>query len=250
MANSINMAYGFPKEIEKAKAERWPVLIPCGTMEYHSQHCAFGCDTLVAKGIIEKIAERRDVVVMPPVWYGVASYAVAGPDKNTIHVDCDTFEAYMYCIFKSMIYGGWRNIYVVIAHQGEDYMPMTLACMKAAKKLTMEYLEQTLGVGWWGSPEQSNFYETFRNDDSPWNWIRVLFRGSDRIGGDHAGMKECSILKLLYPEAVKEERIPEAQEWFTKTAKDMSSELGEQILKDSLEKYMGIIDFHEDRTEA
>ena len=60
-------------------------------------------------------------------------------------------------------------------------------------------------------------------------------------------MKECSILKLLYPEAVKEERIAESTEWFTKTAKDMSSELGEEILKDSLEKYMGIIDFHEDR---
>ena len=32
--SSINLAFGFPNEAEKAKAERWPVLIPVGTMEY------------------------------------------------------------------------------------------------------------------------------------------------------------------------------------------------------------------------
>ena len=35
---SVNMAFGFPKEIEKAKAEKWPVLIPVGTMEFHTLH--------------------------------------------------------------------------------------------------------------------------------------------------------------------------------------------------------------------
>ena len=54
----IDMAMGFPKEIEKAKADRLPVLIPVGTMEYHSEHCAYGCDSLVSIGIIDKITEK------------------------------------------------------------------------------------------------------------------------------------------------------------------------------------------------
>ena len=50
--SSIEMAYSYPREVERAKQERWPVLIPVGTMEYHSAHCPYGCDALTAIGII------------------------------------------------------------------------------------------------------------------------------------------------------------------------------------------------------
>lgn len=241
---SVNMAFGFPKEIEKAKEEKWPVLIPVGTMEYHSAHCAFGCDSLVSIGKADKIAEKIDAVVMPPIWYGVASYAVAGPEKNTIHVDCDTFEAYIYAILKSLIYGGWRNIYMIISHQTEDYNPMQLACMKAARKLIFEYLEDTRGKGWWGSNETKDFYDTLDGADNPWNWIKVLGsskKARDKFGGDHAGIYECSVLKALYPEAVKEERIADAKEWFTETAKDMSVEMGKEMIDLCVEDYIETI---------
>ena len=98
----INMERSYPREVEKAKKDGLPVLIPIGTMEYHSTHCPFGCDTLVAMGIAEKVAEKTDALILPPVWYGVASYAVGGPEKNTLNVDCDTFENYIYCVLKSL----------------------------------------------------------------------------------------------------------------------------------------------------
>ena len=241
----IDMAMGFPKEIEKAKADKLPVLIPVGTMEYHSEHCAYGCDSLVSIGIIDKIAEKIDAVVLPPIWYGVASYAVAGPEKNTIHVDCDTFEAYMYSILKSLIYSGWRNIYMVISHQTEDYNPMELACMKAARKLVFEYLEDTRGTGWWGNNDTKEFYDTLDSTDNPWNWFKTLHGHAPKVNaefpGDHAGKSECSILKYLCPEAVKEERIPDAKEWFTESAKDMSIEFGEKIVSLSVEELIEII---------
>ena len=46
--SSIYMEYTYPKELEKAKQERWPVLIPIGTMEYHSTICPYGTDALIA----------------------------------------------------------------------------------------------------------------------------------------------------------------------------------------------------------
>ena len=241
----IDMAMGFPREIEKAKADRLPVLSPVGTMEYHSEHCAYGCDSLVSIGIIDKIAEKIDTVVLPPIWYGVASFAVAGPEKNTIHVDCDTFEAYIYSILKSLVYGGWRNIYMVISHQTEDYNPMELACMKAARKLVFEYLEDKRGTGWWGNNDTKDFYDTLDADDNPWNWIKTLHGHAPKVNklypGDHAGASECSILKYLYPEAVKEERIPDAKEWFTESAKDMSIEFGEKIVTMSVDELIETI---------
>lgn len=236
MSRSFNMAYGYFKEAEIAKKEKWPILIPVGTMEYHSTHCPYGCDTLTCMGIAEKIAEKVDSVIMPPVWYGVASYAVGGPEKNTIHVNCDTLEQYVYEILKSLFKAGFkRKIFILIGHQTEDYMPMTLACMKAAKKLIMEDLEQTGGYGWWGNNANKDFYENLVGSESPWNWIRVVRLLSDTIDknggqhGDHAGIYESSMLESLYPEIIKMDRLKDTDDWFAETAKDTSKELGDEI---------------------
>ncbi len=251
---SIDYGFGFLDEIEQAKRENWPVLLPVGTIEYHGHHCAYGTDTLVAMGMIQKVAEKRDVVVMPPIWYGVASYAVAGPDLHTVDVSADAFENYMYCIFKSLLEGGFRKIFPLICHQTDGYMPMTLACMKAAKKAIFEYTEEHNGRGWWGKNENGVFFDGDRVDDNPFDWIRVV-RGlmpadmatteeeQKMLDGDHAGIFETSQLKVLYPEAVKEERIGDnTTEWYTKSAKDMSIELGEKIVNGCLEELLKEID--------
>ena len=241
---SFNMEWGYPEEAEKAKKERWPILIPVGTMEYHSDHCPYGCDTLVAMGIAEKIAQKIDAVVFPPIWYGVASYAVGGPEKNTIQVDCDTFEIYIYSILKSLFKSGFnRKVYILIAHQTEDYLPMTLACMKAAKKLTFEYLDETQGLGWWGNNDNKDFYENLSNTDNPWNWVRVIRCNSITDGnktlldvpGDHAGMYECSDLEYLYPGSIKLDRLGRSGDWFAESAKDMSVEIGRNTIEKNVE---------------
>ena len=54
---SIEMAFTYPKELEIAKKERWPVLIPIGTMEYHSTICPYGCDALVSIGFVRELAK-------------------------------------------------------------------------------------------------------------------------------------------------------------------------------------------------
>lgn len=243
MSNSVNMELGYFKEIETAKRERWPFILPVGTMEYHSTHCPYGTDTLTAIGIAREAAKRVDCVVLPPVWYGVASYAVGGPETNTINVRCDTLELYMYDILKSLFMSGInRNIYILIAHQTEDYLPMTLACMKAAKKLTFEYLDETKGYGWWGRNENQAFYDNLSDEDNPWNWVRVLL--SDRIAdtpGDHAGIYECSGLEYLYPGTVKLERLSEADDWFAKSAKEMSVELGEKIVWQIVDRFVEML---------
>jgi creatinine amidohydrolase len=243
---SFKMEFGYPKEAEKAKKEGWPVLIPVGTMEYHSTICPYGCDTLVSLGVAEKLAEKTDCVILPPVWYGVASYAVGGPENNTIHVDCDTFENYMYCILKSLFMSGFeKNIYILIAHQTEDYMPMTLACMKAAKKLIMQWLEDKQGFGWWGKNDNKDFYANLAEKDSPWNKIRVIRMPSDYVrgtyGADHAGIYECSMLESLFPGTIKLDRLAETDDWFAMSSKEMSKEIGDGMVRMSVEELLKIM---------
>ena len=50
----LNMS--FPKELENVKENRIPTVICGGTVEYHGPHCSYGCDTLVAEGLIKKLA--------------------------------------------------------------------------------------------------------------------------------------------------------------------------------------------------
>ncbi len=228
------MEFSYPEEVERAKKEHWPVILPVGTMEYHAAHCPFGCDTLVAAGIAEELGKKRDCMILPPVWYGVASYAVGGPEKNTIQMDIDVFEAYIYNILKSLFKSGFtRNICILNFHQTEDFLPNAVACMKAAKKLTFEYLEETQGYGWWGDNRNKDFYESMAEVDSPWNWIRV-FNGAripNGYPGDHAGEHECAMLEALFPGSIKLERLDGCSDWFAQTAKNMSIESGKATVE-------------------
>ncbi len=229
------------REIEQAKANNTPVIIPIGTIEYHGPHCSLGCDTFVCNGLLEKLEQKRDIIIAPPVWYGVASYAVGGPENGTVNVNCDVYEAYIYEILKSMIYGGFHNIYLLIHHQYEQEIPkpMTLACMKASQKLLFEYLEDTRGRGWWGSNDSASYYDQVGEGDSPFDWIKVLpamsTAAQNATGYDHAGKYECSILSALYPDEVKVDRLCETDAWFAQSAAESSPELGMEMVELSLE---------------
>jgi len=231
----------FPKEIEEAKRKKIQLVIPVGTIEYHGPHCAFGCDGLIAYGILERLKEQKDIIIAPPIWYSPSSCAVGGTETGTVHVDADVFEQYVYYVLKSFLYGGWQNIYLLIHHQyeQENLLPMTLCCMKAAKKLTFQYLEEKRGIGWWGSNENKEFYEKLDDSDNPWDWITVLPVMSKEVqnatGYDHAGKWECSILSALYPESVELDRIKGSNEWFIQDAVASSPEIGEKMLSLCLE---------------
>lgn len=237
----------FPREIENAKENRIPVVIVGGTVEYHGPQCAYGCDTLVAEGLVKKLAEMKDIIIAPTISYSPASYAVGDEKSGTVHIEENAFEEYVYYVFMSMLKAGLRNIYVVIHHQFEQeaLMPMTLSYMKAAKRATMTYLEQTLGQGWWGSENYANYYKELEGNNNPFSWIKVVPTMSTEVqnatGYDHAGKYECSILMSLYPEAVKLERIDDRKHWFTESSREANKELGDEMVRLSLEHLNNVI---------
>ena len=238
---SMHLDMCFPREIENAKKNNTPVVIVGGTVEYHGPQCAYGCDTLVAKGLVEKLAERKDIIIAPSISYSPSSYAVGDATSGTVHIEENAFEQYVYYVFMSMLSSGLRNIYVVIHHQfeQESLMPMTLSYMKAAKRATMAYLEQTKGQGWWGSESYNTYYENLENDSNPFGWIKVIPTMSTAVqnatGYDHAGKFESSILMSLYPDAVKLDRLGDVNHWFTKNAVEANKELGDKMVELSLE---------------
>lgn len=231
----------FPREINNAKDNNTPVVIVGGTVEYHGPHCSYGCDTLVAQGLVEKLAEKKDIIIAPTISYSPSSYAVGDEKSGTVHIPENAFEEYVYYVFMSMLSAGLKNIYVVIHHQfeQENLMPMTLSYMKAAKRAEMAYMEQTRGRGWWGSESFKNYYDELGSSDDPFSRIKVIPTMSTEVqnatGYDHAGKYECSILMSLYPDAVKLDRIDEIKHWFTESAREANKELGDIMVEKSLE---------------
>lgn len=230
----------FPREIENAKKNNIPVVIVGGTVEYHGPHCSYGCDTLVAQGLVEKLAEKKDIIIAPTISYSPSSYAVGDEKSGTVHIPENAFEEYVYYVFMSMLNAGLHNIYVVIHHQfeQENLMPMTLSYMKAAKRAEMTYMEMTRGRGWWGSESFKDYYENLGGNDDPFSRIKVIPTMSTAVqnatGYDHAGKYECSILMSLYPDAVKLDRIDDIKHWFTDSARGASKELGDEMVRQSL----------------
>ena len=233
--------HSFPRERDYVQANNIPLVIPAGTVEYHGPHCSYGCDTLVAEGLVKRLMERRELMLAPTISYSPSSYAVGDSKSGTVHVEERAFENYVYYVFMSLLSAGYRNIYVVIHHQfeQESEMPMTLCYRMAAKRATMKYLEDTLGQGWWGSESYANYYEQLEGANNPFNWIKVVPTMSTAVqnatGYDHAGKYESSILMALYPDAVKLDRIDEIKHWFTESAREANLELGELMVEKSLE---------------
>lgn len=231
----------FPREVKRAQENKTPLVIVGGTVEYHGAHCSYGCDTLVAEGLVKKLAEEKEILIAPTIAYSPSSYAVGDEKSGTVHVPERAFEDYVYYVFMSMLNAGYRNIYVVIHHQfeQESEMPMTLCYRLAAKRATMAYLEKTLGQGWWGSENYASYYETLEGENNPFNWIQVIPTMSKEVqnatGYDHAGKYESSILMALYPACVQLDRIDETPHWFTQAAKQASKEIGDEMVQLSLE---------------
>ena len=103
----------FYDQVQDAVDRRVPFIIPIGTLEYHAHHASCGTDTLVVTGCLRELEKEKEIVVCPPIWYGVASYAVCGPKPSHFHVDEDAYAAYLYHILKSMIDAGHKNIYLI-----------------------------------------------------------------------------------------------------------------------------------------
>jgi creatinine amidohydrolase/Fe(II)-dependent formamide hydrolase-like protein len=52
----------FPKEVKYVQENNIPLVICAGTVEYHGPHCSYGCDTLVAEGLVKKLAEKKEIM--------------------------------------------------------------------------------------------------------------------------------------------------------------------------------------------
>ena len=224
-----------PYQIRQAIDENWPVILPLGVLEYHSEHLAVGMDTLVVVRTVELLEQEMDLVILPPFYYGAASFAVEPPERNgSVHVDSDVLLPFARSMFHGLLRVGFRNVHFFIHHQSENFaagMPTDLAFKLAARQAIFGFLEAERGEGWWGDNSMSDYYAAHEEGDNPFNWIQghPLMDAEiiSQYPFDHAGEGETSLLMALCPEGVEMDRYS-TEKWYVESAARASLELGEK----------------------
>ena len=238
-----------PHQIRRAIEENWPVVLPLGVIEYHGEHMAVGMDTLVVIKVLERLEPEMDLVILPPFYYGAASYAVEPPEGNgSIQVGQEVLAPFAGDLFRSLLRVGFRNIHFFIHHQSENFavgMPTDLSFKFAARQVIFAWLEEHRGEGWWGDASMRDYYGQQAAGDDPFNWIKghplLTAEMIAKYPFDHAGIGETSLMLALCPEAVEMGRIDDTK-WYTRSAHDASAELGQkgvEMIEEHLRSVLG-----------
>ncbi len=222
-----------PRQIRAAIAANTPVVLPLGVLEYHGEHLGVGMDTLAVTCALDVLDKEADLVILPPFYYGAASYAVEPPEgTGSVQVDSTALHPFARELFTGLLRVGFRNIHAFIHHQTENFatgMPTDLAFKFGARQAIFAFLEKTRGEGWWGDAKMADYYAQQAGGGDPFNWIKIHpLMTRETIGQypfDHAGEGETSLMLAMCPEAVDMSLISE-ERWYTQSAREATAATG------------------------
>jgi creatinine amidohydrolase len=106
------------RDAEAAIARAHLALVPVGSLEQHGPHLALDTDLAVADAFARRLdAElREDVLLCPPVPYGLSEHHLGFP--GTITLRSDTFTRLLLEVIESLAHWNLRRVLVVNGHGG------------------------------------------------------------------------------------------------------------------------------------
>jgi creatinine amidohydrolase len=171
-------------DFSKARQETPTVILPLGSVEEHGPHLPLSTDTFHALEIAQRVAQRRPVMVAPPLHYGICRSTREHP--GTISISMDTLRALARELGREFYRQGLRQIIYLTGHAGGTHMA---ALLDAGETLLTEFPDLKVAV--------VNILEVL---------MQVLKAEPDLIqtkGDGHAGEVETSIIQAIYPDMVK-----------------------------------------------
>ncbi len=170
----------FPQELEARVAEAPILVLPFGTVEWHSHHLPVRLDGLVAQALGEAIAEASGGVLAP------VSYWAAGgvPFPFTLRLTPQVIEPLLRAVFEQFASMGFRVVVGLTGHFGLDQtLILKRAALEAMRATSAAVLPLT-------------------------EYDLTTDQGYD---GDHAALGETSLLAALRPDLVRLDARPAGQ---------------------------------------
>jgi creatinine amidohydrolase len=169
---------------------RTTAIVACGAVEQHGPHLPLFMDAEHGERLALEVARRLgDALVAPSIRVGCSEHHMGF--AGTMSLRIETFEAICtdYCV--SLARHGFRHIYFIPSHGG-NYGPLA-AMLGQLNRAVGPHTRVTAFTDLDGQIEV---------------WRRVVESESGlggRVGG-HADIAESSIMLILHPELVREER--------------------------------------------
>ena len=195
-------------------------VIPIGCLEKHGQHLPVGCDTLLAKGIVELAAEMEDVVIFPAaMWLGdVTGFHIYQGEllkewriRGGIALKQSTLMTVLEEICDEIARNGFRKILFVNGHGGNT-------CLLAQFNRSQGYSIKpyaTMNTNWWLSPDLSTQKMYQIVTESPEEYAYLTQKDLEAMahfaetgtGGGHANWHETALMYAFCPEHVAADRF-------------------------------------------
>lgn len=203
-----------PRDMEKIVSEFPVVYVPFGSLEWHGYHNPLGLDTIKARALCLRAAEKSGGIVTPATYWPIGGLQ----HPWTVRMSADLIHQLAVAIYQQMAHVGFRVVIAVTGHYGIEQV-------LHIKKSALEVMYQT-GISIYALPE----YEVVAEEG---------------YRGDHAAKWETSLTQFLFPELVDmSEAEPEGQAMDGVGGEDpriyASKELGEETANLIIERLAGV----------
>lgn len=183
------------QELNRDEIGKWApdatVILPVAAIEQHGPHLPVWTDSLLAESITLQAAARASeeipILVCPVVTYGSSHHHLIYP--GAMSLSNDTLIGVLRDLTDSLVSSGFRRIYLINAHGGNE------ECVRlAARELALRHPVIAGAVSYWTIA-----------------WDQIVQEGqagSLGIVPGHAGGFETSLLLALRPDLVRTELLP------------------------------------------
>lgn len=177
------------EELREKAARDAVVVLPVASMEQHGPHLPVGVDTILCGGVCKLAAERAgdvEVVVAPTLWCGMAEHHMAF--GGTFTFDIPTYRAVLLALLKSLERHGFHRVVIVNGHGGN---------IAALAAFLPDFARETsLSI------RATTYFLLAQEAMAPFM--------DDQVSVLHACEVETSMMMVLAPETVRQDRLPEA----------------------------------------
>lgn len=155
------------------------IILPVGSTEQHGPTGILGIDYLSALHIAQEVGKRKNILVAPPLCFGMAQHHLAFP--GTISLTPITYIQVLVEIVQSLARHGFKKFSFINGHGG-NIAPITTAMCQA--KMNDEEFAMKL-FNWWHLPEVTAYEDIHFGKEN----------------GFHATCGEIAVTMHTHPEA-------------------------------------------------
>jgi creatinine amidohydrolase len=170
-----------------------PIVLPVGAIEQHGPHLPLGTDTFIPQHIATETAERRKLIVAPPMYYGAYSRPRSGGGRHfpgSTGLPGRVLEQVVRFVVEDFLRQGFRRVVILNGHFENAW-----TLLEAAEQASEAYHDtsKVLLINWWDQVGPDDVQRIFGDGFPGW-------------ATEHASVTETSMLEAFAPELVRTER--------------------------------------------